>query len=360
MPSRCDLGTWRWRILSSRPYLKGLIHYSSTTLATHLKHLECVFWCLQEHQFYVKSSKCVFGAKTLRYLGHTISSDGVRIDPKKIKAVREWPEPTAQRQVKYKPGISNQAADVLSRIYGDEETVSASFMALSQPVVGIIADLKEENTSLEELCGYLQPLPTPSDVWEDVSMNFIMGLPISKGLLVILVVVDQFSKLPLSLISYLLGSSKVAAVEELLVQHNGLIWRLKQNLVEARNKIEVKANRNRRNVEFNVRDKEAVTKLPKEFQEGKSLEKPIAICDLRLVVCNGSLVQQVLVQWDGRSLEEATLEWMSYFKDTYPSYNLKDNVISEEGENVTPTVDGIGCEKKTKKALGWQKEFVMG
>nr|GFB95601.1 Ty3/gypsy retrotransposon protein [Tanacetum cinerariifolium] len=41
--------------------------------------------------------------------------------------------------------------------------------------------------------GYLQPLPTSSAVWEDMSMYFITGLPVSKGLSVILVVVDCFS-----------------------------------------------------------------------------------------------------------------------------------------------------------------------
>ena len=43
-------------------------------------------------------------------------------------------------------------ADALSHMYEDEETVSASFLALSQPVMGILEDLKEENASLEELC----------------------------------------------------------------------------------------------------------------------------------------------------------------------------------------------------------------
>ncbi|GJX85901.1 retrotransposon-related protein [Tanacetum coccineum] len=72
----------------------------STTFAAHLEHLECVLQRLQEHHFYVKRSKCVFGAETLEYLGHIISGRGVAMDPKKVVAVREWSEPTTQRQVR--------------------------------------------------------------------------------------------------------------------------------------------------------------------------------------------------------------------------------------------------------------------
>ncbi|GKF38203.1 ty3-gypsy retrotransposon protein, partial [Tanacetum coccineum] len=42
-------------------------------------------------------------------------------------------------------------ADALSRMYEEVEQVTAVFMSLSQPLVGLMEDLKCENESLEEL-----------------------------------------------------------------------------------------------------------------------------------------------------------------------------------------------------------------
>lgn len=59
----------------------------------HIGHLRLVFEMLAKHQLYAKQSKCMFATNEVEYLGHLISSEGVRTDPKRIVAMQQWPVP---------------------------------------------------------------------------------------------------------------------------------------------------------------------------------------------------------------------------------------------------------------------------
>ena len=58
----------------------------SKTLEDHVCHLKLVLEALVQHQLYAKKSKCVFACKEVEYLGHLISGEGVKTDPRKTAA----------------------------------------------------------------------------------------------------------------------------------------------------------------------------------------------------------------------------------------------------------------------------------
>ncbi|GJX16811.1 ty3-gypsy retrotransposon protein [Tanacetum coccineum] len=243
---------------------------------------------------------------------------------------------------------------------------------------------------LLESGGYLQPLPAPTAVWEDISMDFITGMPLSMGFPVVLVVVDRFTKyahfatlptsfnahkvakvfvetvvkhngIPKTIVSdrdpifvskfwtqlsklselygtYPPGSSKVAVVEDMLVERDELLRLLRENLLAAKNRMEEKANLKRRKVEFNVGDKVLIKLKPyRQLTLAKRLSHKLA----------------------KRSPEEATWEFVSKFQAAYPAYDLEDKVISEEEGNDTPGSLEAGRAKRVSVAPKWHKDFVI-
>ena len=60
----------------------------------HVQHVDRVLKLLEEKQLYAKTSKCFFGVQEVEYMGHIVSHEGVKVEPKKIKFVKEWKIPT--------------------------------------------------------------------------------------------------------------------------------------------------------------------------------------------------------------------------------------------------------------------------
>ena len=58
---------------------------------------------------------------------------------------------------------------------------------------------------------YFSPLPIPSQVWEELSMDFIGGLPKAQGMDTILVVVDRLTRY-----SHCIGLSHPYTVREVV------------------------------------------------------------------------------------------------------------------------------------------------
>jgi hypothetical protein len=73
-------------------FMDDILIYSKS-LQEHAHHIREVLHLLILHKFYVKLSKCDFSQEELEYLGHIISFEGVVTNPKKIKAMLDWPTP---------------------------------------------------------------------------------------------------------------------------------------------------------------------------------------------------------------------------------------------------------------------------
>ena len=66
---------------------------SGSTFEDHLLHLRIVFDKLRQSGLKLQPSKCHFGKTSLAFLGHVISKDGIKPDPAKIAAVKNFPKP---------------------------------------------------------------------------------------------------------------------------------------------------------------------------------------------------------------------------------------------------------------------------
>nr|GFC95837.1 putative reverse transcriptase domain-containing protein [Tanacetum cinerariifolium] len=61
----------------------------------HEDHLRTVLQTLRREKLYAKFSKCEFWLRSVAFLGHIVSAEGIMMDPAKVEAITKWPRPTS-------------------------------------------------------------------------------------------------------------------------------------------------------------------------------------------------------------------------------------------------------------------------
>ena len=79
-------------------YLDDIVIYSSSP-SQHLNDLRQVLQRLRDSGLMVNRKKCVFGASSMKYLGHVISGDGLHTDPDKVDAIVQYPTPDSPKRL---------------------------------------------------------------------------------------------------------------------------------------------------------------------------------------------------------------------------------------------------------------------
>ena len=72
----------------------------------HAYHLRIVLQVLRDRQLFAKFDKCEFWLRSVAFLGHVISGEGIMVDPKKTEAVKNWPRPLTSSDIRSFLGLA--------------------------------------------------------------------------------------------------------------------------------------------------------------------------------------------------------------------------------------------------------------
>jgi Reverse transcriptase (RNA-dependent DNA polymerase). len=72
-----------------------LVH--SPDQATHDKRTAEVLQILMDNDLYLKAKKCRFNKSEVEWLGMILSKNSIKMDPKKLAGISEWPAPHQSR-----------------------------------------------------------------------------------------------------------------------------------------------------------------------------------------------------------------------------------------------------------------------
>ena len=97
-----------------RPYVDQFVVVFIDDILVHSKnrenhdtHLRVVLETLRKEQLYAKLNKCEFWLNEVSFLGHIVSKEGIRVDPKKIEVVIEWKLPRNVTEVRSFLGVAS-------------------------------------------------------------------------------------------------------------------------------------------------------------------------------------------------------------------------------------------------------------
>jgi hypothetical protein len=79
-------------------YLDDILIFT-TTPEEHCQIVHEVLDQLKKHDMYLRPAKCKFKKKEIEYLGLVIRQGEVQMDPSKVEAVHNWPEPKSLREL---------------------------------------------------------------------------------------------------------------------------------------------------------------------------------------------------------------------------------------------------------------------
>ncbi|GJW19818.1 putative reverse transcriptase domain-containing protein [Tanacetum coccineum] len=79
-------------------FIDDILIYSKNK-QEHEEHLKLILELLKKEELYAKFSKCEFWIPKVQFLGHVIDSQGIHVDPAKIKSIKDWASPKSPMEI---------------------------------------------------------------------------------------------------------------------------------------------------------------------------------------------------------------------------------------------------------------------
>jgi hypothetical protein len=79
----------------------------SNNLEDHFTHVSLVLEKLSDASLTLKSKKCIFGARSVKFLGFVVGNGTIKADPAKLEAINNFPPPAVKRDMRSFVGLIN-------------------------------------------------------------------------------------------------------------------------------------------------------------------------------------------------------------------------------------------------------------
>ena len=166
-------------------YLDDIIVFSDNP-KEHLRQLRSVFTKLDKAGLKLKPNKCEFFKTKITYLGHIVSSKGIEMDPRKVKAVKNWTVPRTVTDIRsflgftnhyrrFIKGYANVARPLNLLVYGDNANRKRGLFKWMEECQIAFDKLKElcTNTPVLAYANYKKPFQFQTDA-SDLGLGAVL------------------------------------------------------------------------------------------------------------------------------------------------------------------------------------------
>lgn len=163
-------------------YLDDIVIYARS-LSEHKSKFEKLAMRLRKSNLHLQPDKCEFLRREVGYLGHVISDQGVKPDPKKIECLQNYPAPTTQKKIKQFLGLAGYYRRFIENFSGISKPLT-NLLKKGVPFKWTDAQRKSFDTLREALCKepilQFPDFTKPFNITTDAS-NYAIGGVLSQG-----------------------------------------------------------------------------------------------------------------------------------------------------------------------------------